>query len=163
MMRILIFATTLLLFSFTSHKFYVSVNQIDFNQSKKRLEITNRIFIDDLNASLNASTTEKFEIEDMTLNSKSFGVLQSYLNKHLIFKINKKQKEFQIKNFEIEGDVFVIYSVLGDVSNVKSLEVENSLLFDLIPSQQHIVHFNINETKSSKLLDFESRKTMLNL
>ena len=99
----------------------------------------------------------------MTLNSKSFEILQSYFKKHLVFKINKKHKDLKIKNFEIEGDVFVIYSVLGDVSNVKSLEVENSLLFDLIPSQQHIVHFNINETKSSKLLDFESRKTMLNL
>jgi len=162
-MRILIFISAFLLFSFSSHKFYVSVNQVDFNQSKKRLEITNRIFIDDLNASLNSVATEKFEIENMTLNSKSFEVLKSYINKNLIFKINKKQKELNIKTFEIEGDVFVIYSVINDVSGIKSLEIENSLLFDLIPSQQHIVHFNINETKSSKLLDFESRKTMLNL
>lgn len=162
-MRILVFISTFFLISFSSHKFYVSVNQIDFNQSKKRLEITNRIFIDDLNASLNSIATEKFEIENMTLDSKSFEVLQSYMNKHLIFKINKKQKELKIKTFEIEGDVFVIYSIINDVSAIKSLEVDNSLLFDLIPTQQHIVHFNINETKSSKLLDFESRKTMLNL
>ena len=37
-----------LLSSFAWHKFYVSVTQIDFVPNKKRVEITSRIFIDDL-------------------------------------------------------------------------------------------------------------------
>lgn len=161
-MRILFFAPFLLLLSFSVHKFFVSVNQIDFNQSKNRIEITNRIFIDDLNASLNANVSDKFEIENTTLASDSFKILQAYMDKNLIVKINKKHKQLSIKNFEIEGDVFVIYLIIYNVSNVKSLEIENNLLFDMIHSQQHILHFNINGKKTSKLLDFESRKTMLN-
>ena len=39
----------LLLMSFSVHKFYVSIYQINFNQKKQMLEITSRIFIDDLN------------------------------------------------------------------------------------------------------------------
>ena len=38
----------ILLSSFAWHKFYVSVTQIDFVPNKKRVEITSRIFIDDL-------------------------------------------------------------------------------------------------------------------
>ena len=34
--------------SFVLHKFYVSVTQIDYVPNKKRIEITSRIFIDDL-------------------------------------------------------------------------------------------------------------------
>ncbi|NJM80000.1 MAG: hypothetical protein HC854_10950 [Flavobacterium sp.] len=37
--------------SFTIHKFYVSVTQVDYIQNKNRVEITSRIFIDDLNKS----------------------------------------------------------------------------------------------------------------
>ena len=37
----------LFLSSFAVHKFYVSVTQVDYVPSKKRIEITSRIFIDD--------------------------------------------------------------------------------------------------------------------
>lgn len=162
-MRFFIHLTAIVFLSFGMHKFYVSVNQIVFNADKNRIEITNRIFIDDLNASLNASTTSKFEIEQMTLNSDAFKVMDAYFKKHLIFKINKKAVPFQIKSFEIEGDVFVVYSSISNVSKVKSIEIENNLLFDLIPTQQHIMHIDINKTKKSDLLDFDARKSLLNL
>jgi len=35
-----------------SHKFYVSIYRIDFSSEKKRLEITSRIFVDDLNPAI---------------------------------------------------------------------------------------------------------------
>ena len=41
-----------LLSSFAWHKFYVSVTQIDYVPNKKRIEITHRIFIDDLEKAL---------------------------------------------------------------------------------------------------------------
>ena len=41
-----------LLSAFAWHKFYVSVSQIDYVPKKKRIEITSRIFIDDLEKAL---------------------------------------------------------------------------------------------------------------
>lgn len=162
-MRFSIFITSFLLLSFNVHKFYVSVSQVDFNQEKKRLEITNRIFIDDFSASLNASISNKIELEDMKINAESVKILENYINKNLQFTLNKKIKELQIKSFEIEGDVFVIYSIIANISNIQTIEIENKLLFDLVPSQQHIVHLNINNTKKSLLMDFNSRKSLLKI
>ncbi len=50
----------ILLSSFAWHKFYVSVTQIDFVPNKKRVEITSRIFIDDLEKALEKRFKKKF-------------------------------------------------------------------------------------------------------
>ena len=44
-----LFLAIISLSSFGVHKFYVSIYQINYNQKKQMLEITSRIFIDDLN------------------------------------------------------------------------------------------------------------------
>ena len=49
-----------LLSSFAWHKFYVSVTQIDYVPNKKRIEITHRIFIDDLEKALEKSSAFLF-------------------------------------------------------------------------------------------------------
>ena len=41
------------------HKFYVSVTQIDYVAKKNRVEITSRIFIDDLNKVLEKKYNKK--------------------------------------------------------------------------------------------------------
>ena len=50
--QLLLLFAVLFLSSFSAHKFYVSVTQIDYVPSKKRVEITSRIFIDDLEKGL---------------------------------------------------------------------------------------------------------------
>ena len=48
--------------SFAIHKFYVSIYQINFNQDKKQVEITARIFYDDLNKALEKTNQVKTHI-----------------------------------------------------------------------------------------------------
>jgi hypothetical protein len=139
----------------------VSVNQIDYNIEKDRIEITNRIFIDDLNSSLQALTTAKFELEEMSSNAKLYTIFLDYYQKNFKIKVNQKDCIITIKSFEIEEDVFVIYGVIYNVSKIKSFELQNTLLFDLINSQQHIHHISIKNQKKSTLLDYNKRKTLL--
>lgn len=52
----------LLLFVFTSmiaHKFYVSTYQVNYVSQKKMVQITSRIFIDDLNEALEKNTKKE--------------------------------------------------------------------------------------------------------
>ena len=53
--------------SFSIHKFYVSVTQVDYVPSKKRVEITSRIFIDDLEKALTKKYNKKVNLTS-TLN-----------------------------------------------------------------------------------------------
>lgn len=161
-MRLFFFGTLLFFWGNATHKFYVSVNQIVFNSDKNRIEITNRIFIDDLNAALELFNKNSFEIEYMTESSESFRIFCSYYQSNFKININKRECAILIKSFEIEEDVFVIYALVDRVSKVKTFEIENNLLFELYPSQQHINHIEINNFSKSTLLDSANRKTLLN-
>ena len=60
----LVLAIAFLVFSsFGMHKFYTAIYQIEFVSKKKMIQITTRIFIDDLNEAL-----EKIQAKSLHLN-----------------------------------------------------------------------------------------------
>ena len=79
-----------LLSSFAWHKFYVSVTQIDFVPNKKRVEITSRIFIDDLEKALEKKFKKKFYITSTKEIENSEILIQEYLKEKIKISINKK-------------------------------------------------------------------------
>ena len=48
----------------SAHRFYVGIYQVDFVPQKKRLEITTRIFMDDLNDALTKAYKKQTNIGD---------------------------------------------------------------------------------------------------
>jgi len=53
---------TISLSSFEMHKFYVAIFQVQFVPEKKRIQITSRIFLDDLNKALEKKYHKKTSI-----------------------------------------------------------------------------------------------------
>ena len=62
---ILIGVMFLVLTSFAAHKFYIAIFQINYATEKKMLQITSRIFIDDLNKVLEKKFHTKTNIGDI--------------------------------------------------------------------------------------------------
>lgn len=135
--------------SFDFHKFYVSITQVQFVPAKKRIEITSRIFQDDLNKILEKKYQKKILIHNTTANSEEQLVLKKYLNDNLKIKVDGKLKPIQFHIAEIEEDVVVVYLSITDVKNIANLEIQNSILIDLYTDQQNIMHFTINGDKKS--------------
>lgn len=94
------------------HKFYVSVNQIDFNEFKKRVEISSRLFIDDLNLALQAQFKQKFYVGTNLEKPEELIFLKKYFQTHLNIKINQKDKEIEFLSYEVEDDVLVCYLLI---------------------------------------------------
>ena len=147
--------------SFEIHKFYVSVTQINFAQDKKAIQITSRIFIDDLNNALEKKHKKKFYIGSTKETEEEIQLLKNYINENFSIKINGKSKSTLYLDKEIEDDVIIVYNVIRDVSKINSLEIKNTLLFDFLPEQQHIIHTQISGKKLSALLTFENREELL--
>ena len=73
---VLLFALT----SFTTvHKFYVSVTNINYSEKNDALQITSRIFIDDLEALLK----ERYEIDAALDTDKESPLVEDYIKKYL--------------------------------------------------------------------------------
>ena len=147
--------------SFKIHKFYVSIYQIEHNVAKKRVEITSRIFVDDLNKVLTTYANAKTQIGDATETADDVTVFKKYLSERFKITINGKSATIQYKSKEIVGDQLVCYFTIFDVPKIKTLQIENTALFEINLQQQNIINTKINAKKQSLILISNKPKGML--
>ena len=138
--------------SFVLHKFYVSVTQIDYLPNKKRIEITSRIFIDDLEKALNKKHQKKLNITSSNELPEAEEWIKTYIKEKIKVSINKKPQVIEYLAKEVEGDVLIIYTKIAISKKINTFEIYNALLTETFQDQQNIVHTNINSNKKSFLL-----------
>lgn len=147
--------------SFGFHKFYVAVYQINYAPEKEMLQITSRIFADDLNKALEKKYNKKLYLGTEKESSEDLVLLKKYLSEHFTVKVNGQSRPINFLSKELEGDVLICYSSIKDVSKLKTLEVYNAVLVDWDSEQQNITHFTVLGTKQSFLFTASSTKRML--
>lgn len=148
--------------AFTLHKFYVSVTQIEYSEKAQSLQITSRIFIDDIEKLLR----ERYD-ETITLAGKKEPVLvdtyiEQYVSEKLQIKVNGKQVKPEYIGKEYEDDIMFCYIEIKDVKTVETIEVSNLILFDVFPEQQNIIKTNVKGNRKSVILVKENDKALLN-
>lgn len=140
------------LMSFSVHKFYVSIYKIDHSPSKKRLEITARIFVDDLNAAIGQKYSKKVYFGEPLESDADVALFKKYLSSHLRIKVNGKPVQPEYLSHEYESTVFIAYIRVSGVDRVKSMEIANTALTDYVTDQQNIIQTTVNGQKSSAIL-----------
>ncbi len=161
-----IFLVSILLIGFSAfdfHKFYVSIYQINFNQKDKRLEITSRIFIDDLNAVLKLKYNKKTTISENSATPEDIELMKKYLSENFSIKVNGILKAINFLSNEIEPNVLICYFNIKDVTKIKTLEIKNTALFDLNSEQQNIMQTTIFKKKKSLLLTLDNPKEIIKI
>lgn len=139
-------------FAFTAHKYYISLTQIEFNNSKNSIEVITNVFIDDIETALNAIHSKKFKLDTKNELKDSDTYFNQYLQNNLAFKINGKSVEFEYLGKEYDGDVVFFYLEIKNIKSVTKIEVENSLLIKHFPKQQNLVKSKVNKKHKSALL-----------
>ena len=139
-------------FAFTAHKYYISLTQIEFNNSKNSIEVITNVFIDDIETALDAIHSKKFKLDTKNELKDSDTYFSQYLQNNLAFKIDGKSVEFQYLGKEYDGDVVFFYLEIKNIQSVTKIEVENSLLLKHFPKQQNLVKSKVNKKHKSALL-----------
>lgn len=147
--------------SFGFHKFYVAIYQINYASEKQMLQITARVFVDDLNNALEKKYKKKFYLGAGTESPEDLAALKKYLAENFTMKVNGQSKAMSFLSKEMEGDVLICYLNIRDVAKLKSLEVHNTVLVGWESEQQNIAHFTILGAKESFLFTGSSTKRML--
>jgi SpoU rRNA methylase family enzyme len=161
------FRTTLFLVLFFGlssmeiHKFYVSIYQVNYAPKKKMIQITSRLFIDDVNDALEKKFKKRtyFALENETPEDEVF--LKKYFAEKFIIKVNGVSKALNYLSKDIDGNVVICYFSVKDLPKISSVAIENSALMELNEEQQNIIQANINGEKQSLLLTSENFKGML--
>lgn len=152
----------LTLSSFTFHKFFMGIYQVNYAPEKKMLQITSRVFLDDLNKALE----KKYKLKSVHIGTNQetaadLELLKKYLDTNFYLKVNGQLKPITFLSKEVDDDVLVCYSSIKGISKINTLEIFNAVLMDWSSEQQNITHITVLGTKNSILFTESSRNGML--
>ena len=148
--------------AFTTHKYYLSLTQIEYNKDQNSLEVIINVFMDDIELAINKeyaidlNLTTKDELKDADV------YFHKYLTKNLTFTIDNDIVTHNYIGKEYEGDLVYFYLEIAVKENPKSLEVFNTILLTYFEQQQNIVKFKNDSKRQSKILSKNTNKALLN-
>ena len=92
------------------HPFHVSVCEIDYDEKAKVMQITQRLFIDDMETAIKQIDGEqKLNILDKAFSLKLDGFFKKYFSKKLSITVDGKVLAVTYLGHEIEGDAVWCY------------------------------------------------------
>ncbi len=149
----------LLIFSLSSfkksHKFYVSVTEIEYNEEVQSLQIISRVFTDDLEALLRERYNPSIKLLSNGDKGEVEANLKKYLGQKFRVQVNGKRYEVNYLGKEYEDDMTLMYLEVPNVSSVKSVKIKNAVLTDLFPEQKNLIHVELRGKTKSLILTAE--------
>ncbi|MEN8249814.1 MAG: DUF6702 family protein [Bacteroidota bacterium] len=143
----------LIIASFIIHPFHVSVCDIEFNKEAKAVQVSQRMFLDDLEVTLNKKYGTTLIIDDLGTISLRDSLLADYLDENLEIIVDGKVRYGKYLGSEIEEDGMWCYIEFEGIRKLKSIEITNTVLIETFDDQANIIHFKAGEFEKSTKLD----------
>jgi hypothetical protein len=144
------------------HPFFISVTNIQHDVKSKSLKISCKLFTNDIEEALRKITKTKIDLINGQNKAELNKYMETYLKTHLSLKANSKSLIFTLIGFEHESDVVWCYLESKNVPTLKTLQIDNSILYDFIKEQTNICEVEVGkQTKSSKVSNPEKRMEFL--
>ncbi len=149
------------LFSFSTHKYYISLTQIEYVKKEKSLQVIINVFMDDIELALNKDYNIDLKLTTKNELENSDFYFEKYLNEKLSFSINQSELNYKYLGKEYEGDLVFFYLEIQNVETPSPLSVSNKILVKHFPEQQNVVKMKIDNKRRSKILTKENDKALL--
>lgn len=146
------------------HPFHISVCSINYATAESSLQITVKIFADDLEEALNQRGEPASAYIDV-LNpqdpEKLDSIVSDYLAEHVSFAVNEQVAQPKYLGFEREELTLWCYLEITGISELEQVKVQNTLLLNTFEDQVNIVHIKANDVvKSMKLAKNQTEDTI---
>jgi len=140
---------------FINHKYYVSTALFNFNNSNA-IEITIRIFKDDLNSLFEKEYSDQYKLSS-DLNSPIIqSLISSYLENNIGVYFDKIKYQPIFLGSEDKNDLIICYLEIEKIPVSDYIKIENNILFNLFLDQKNIIHVKKNNEKQSFILTKKS-------
>jgi hypothetical protein len=138
------------------HPFYVGVTEVQHNKTDQTLEISIKLFIDDFERGLAAQYKTTVDLTNPKDPKQTDAWIFQYIQNNVHLKVNGKPVTLEYLGYEKEREAAWCYVQVSNVADVKQLTIENSLLYNALDQQIHIMHLNANgQRKSGKVMNPE--------
>ena len=145
------------------HAFHTSLTEIQYNAKEKSLEISIRMFTDDLETALTkANNGQKVMIGGK--NDNSDAVLNKYIQQHFaIITPQKQKKALTVLGKELEGDATWVYVEIPNSQDFKGNILYNNLMQEMFDDQTNLVNFIYSGSKKTYLFNAKTRAIEIDL
>jgi len=136
------------------HPFFISVIDMKHNIKDKNIEISVRIFTDDLEAAIKKNNHTTIDLATTNLKPETNAIVAKYLQSKLQVTVNNKLQTVKYVGYEIQKESVWIYAEVEDVTTLKKLSINCSLLYDYQEKQMNIFNIKANGSEKNYKLDF---------
>lgn len=149
------------LLSFSIHKYYIALTEIEYKEDSNSVQMIMNVFIDDIEHSINKEYTidAKLSYDDELKNIDLY--FEKYLNTHFNISINNISREYKYIGKEYNGNIIYFYLEIDNVSSLKNIEINNTMLLEYFPEQQNLIKVKINKERKSLFLTQKTPKGLL--
>jgi hypothetical protein len=146
--RLFLLLVVPLILSAVLHEYYVSVTRANYNPASARLEISMKLFTDDLERTITDNTGEVLKLSSPDDTDEAEEFFEEYLHGRFTITQDGNLKELTFIGFEPGPDETWLYAEIKMPARGTFL-VKNTVLFDVFPEQINIMHLKANMSEQS--------------
>jgi hypothetical protein len=118
------------------HKFYLSNTSIEFNSQNRAIEITSKIFTDDLEHAIEAQCYRYNSLYPQT--PEVFELVKKYIGDKLSLQVGGRNVVLNFLGYSVDNDMTTLF-IEGSYFEPNQVVVGNTILLELFSDQQNIV------------------------
>lgn len=123
------------------HKFYLSNTAIEFNAQNRAIEITSKIFTDDLEHAIEAQCYRHHSLYPQT--PEVFELVKKYISEKLSLQVAGRNVVLNFLGYSVENDMTTLF-IEGSYFEPNQVVVNNTILLELFADQQNITEVRWN-------------------
>jgi len=133
-----------------AHPIHISITEIGYHAPTKAVQITVRLFIDDLEAAIRQHTHQpELDLMNPPAGQATDALVAAYLKERFQVTLDGKVQKWNYLGHEAEGPALIAYLEIEKVKKFKTIEVKNTCMHDLYDDQSNIINVNHQETVKS--------------
>ncbi|WP_290791978.1 DUF6702 family protein [Flavihumibacter sp. UBA7668] len=140
------------------HPFYVGVTEVQHNQPEKTLEISIKLFIDDFERGLTDQYKTAVDLSNPKDPKQTETWVFQYIQNNFKLKVDGKPVQLEFVGYEKEREAAWCYVQVKGIGFVQKMELTNTLLYNVLNQQIHLIHLNANNLRKSGKIMFPERQ-----
>lgn len=147
----------------SAHKSFISITNMEYNETEKQLEVSLKLTAHDFEHILEKEFGKQIHIENVKKGSKIDLFIIAYLTKH--FSVTSANENGTLnyvgREVTIKDELFFYFTV-KKIKNPSRIVVKNTFLFEIFKQQQNIIHYKLKgKTKSLTLVSLKKKGILL--
>lgn len=144
------------------HAFHVSVSEIYHNSKTQSLEISMKIFIDDLELAVQGQGNAHFKLVQNSREEANSSILKKYISDRFKIEIDSNPIELEMVGYEVDDNALLCYFESKKIKAINKIEFDNSIITEVYDDQINLIHFQYQGQLKSFQTTKENSKSGLN-